>query len=367
MIGSRSLFIGGINLLLVFFVQGQSKDNAIFNSISIGTSYYYGFNNSTNVKLEAVENSHPVFGEIDIYSQTTGKRNWHQVNGYPELGISLLYGNSGASQFVGNIAALFPFINFTLHKNNFIQLKLKFGLGLGWVQKPFNPVSNYEDLVIGSYLNACLQIQFSAEMKIQNNLRLITAISITHMSNGSIQLPNLGLNIPALSLGLKYVINPGITLIKTDIKDIEKKVNYYLFTFVALKQAFPLESPISLVNILSFEVLKDISRTGRLGGGMSLTFDRALRKEVVNSTTFAFDNSASRVEVSIYGSYEYIIGRLSIPIQLGVYLYNNYPVSEIFEMIGVRYKFSNHWIAGLGLKSHFSNGDFIQWGIGYKF
>jgi len=367
MTGSRCLPTFVAFLFYFSTASGQSKDNNFFNSLSASGSFYYGFNNSSDVKLQAIEDSHPIFAELDIYSQTTGKKDWQQVNGYPEIGLSLLYGNSGASQYLGKIAAVFPFINFSLHKSNFISLKSKFGLGFGWVQKPFNAVSNYENLVIGSHLNACLQIQFSAEMKIENYLRLVTAISMTHMSNGSIQLPNLGLNIPALSLGLKFTVNPHLTLIKSSISDVDKKVNFYLFSYFALKQAFPLESPISLVNILLFEVVKDFSHTGRFGGGINLTYDRALRKEVVNSPTFAFDNSASRMELSLYGSYEYVMGKLSIPIQLGAYLYNNYPVSEIYEMIGVRYRFSRHWIAGLGLKSHYSNGDFIQWGIGYKF
>ena len=192
-------------------------------------------------------------------------------------------------------------------------------------------------------------------------------VSFMHMSNGSIKLPNLGLNIPAASLGLKYVLNPGLRKIKTDIEEVKKKVYYYLFTFVALKEAYPLESPLRLVNLISFEILKDFSRTGRFGGGFNLTYDRALSTEVVNSITFAFDNSKLRLEASIYGSYEYVMGNLSIPLQIGAYLYNNYPVTEIYEMIGVRYRFSDHWIAECGLKAHVTNGDFIQWGVGYKF
>jgi len=367
MIGLRSVLICIIFLSYCFSAAGQTKESGFINSLSFGSSLYYGFNNSSNVKLEAIETSRPVFGELDIYSQTTGKKEWQQINGYPEIGLSILYGNSGASEYLGNIGAVFPFVNFSLYKTKFVNIKSKFGLGLGWVQKPFNPLSNYENLVIGSQLNACLQIQFSAEMKIQNHLRLVTAFSITHMSNGSIQLPNLGLNIPAISLGLKYIVNPQLSFIKSDIKEVEKKVNYYVFTYLALKQQYPVESPISLVNVLCFEILKNNSNTGRFGGGVNLTFDRALKEEVVNAPTLTYDNSKLRLEASVYGSYEYIMGKLSIPIQLGFYLYNNYPVSETYEIIGLRYRFSTHWLAGLGLKSHFGNGDFIQWGIGYKF
>jgi len=57
---------------------------------------------------------------------------------------------------------------------------------------------------------------------------------------------------------------------------------------------------------------------------------------------------------------------LSIPIQLGAYLYNKYQISEVYQVIGLRYRFLPHWIAGLQLKAHLGKADYIQYGIGYK-
>jgi hypothetical protein len=278
-----------------------------------------------------------------------------------------LFGKSGGDKYIGNIGGLVPFINFPLYKKNRFKMNCKFGLGTGWVQKPFNVQTNYKDFVIGSHLNVCINLQVLSGLKIEKHTYLHIGFSLTHFSNGSIKLPNLGLNIPALSAGLEYSFNAQPKMIKRVVPPLKKKWHYYLFAFAAVKQALPLESPIRLVNLVTFEIMKDFSHTGRYGAGINLTYDRALSTEVPYSVTFAFDESKLKLEASIYGAYEYIIGNLSIPMQLGIYLYNNYQISKIYENIGIKYRLAQHWIAGVLLKAHLGNGDFIQWGVGYKF
>jgi hypothetical protein len=335
--------------------------------LSISSSIHFGFNNSSNPKLAYIIDSRPVFAELDISYNTNGQKLWQQINGYPEIGLGLLYGNSGSREYIGKMGAILAFMKPAFYKSHAVNLTGEFGIGPGWIQKPFNAQTNYKNLVIGSSLNVCIKLQAGAEIKILPKTQLEIGFSFTHFSNGSMKLPNLGLNIPAISAGLKYsFIKPEI-LPKRFLPPLEKKWNYYLFILAAYKQAKPLESPLCWINLMSFEMLKEFSHTGRFGGGFNLTYDRALREEIPFSTTFAYDQSKLKLEASLYGSYEYVMGNFSIPFQLGVYLYNNYPVTALYENIGIRYRFSPHWIAGAALKAHFANGDFIQWGLGYKF
>ena len=344
----------------------QNTDS-LLKSLSINAAIHYGFYFSGNVKSDFVIDSRPVLGEIDISSQTNGKKLWQQLNGYPVIGLGILFGKSGGDKYIGNVGALVPFINFPLYKRHGFKTDFKFGLGAGWVQKPFDVQTNYKDFVIGSHLNACINLHVLSGIQIERSTWLHIGFSFTHFSNGSIKLPNLGLNIPALSAGLEYSFIAQPTMITRPVLPLKKKWHYYLFTSAAVKQSTPLESPLRLVNLMSFEILRDFSYTGRYGAGFNLTYDRALSSEVPNSPTFAFDESKLKLEASIYGSYEYVIGDLSIPLQLGIYLYNNYRFSEIYENIGIKYRFNAHWIAALLLKAHLGNGDFIQWGVGYKF
>ena len=345
-----------------------AKDRFLFFKITFRTAaIHYGFYFPGNVKSDYVIDSRPFLGEIDISSQTNGQKIWQQLNHYPVTGVGILFGKSGGDRYIGNIGALVPFINFPLNRGHNFKMDCRFGLGIGWVQKPFNVQTNYKDFVIGSHLNACINLQILSGIQIEKHTYLHVGLSLTHFSNGSIKLPNLGLNIPALSAGLEYSFNVQPKRIKRFVPPLQKKWHRYLFTFAAVKQAPPLESSLHLVNLMSFEIMKDISYTDRYGAGINLTYDRALSSEVPYSATFAFDESKLKLEASIYGAYEYVIGNLSIPMQLGIYLYNNYGISKFYENIGVKYRLTPHWIAGVLLKAHLGNGDFIQWGVGYKF
>jgi hypothetical protein len=347
-------------------LPAQNPDPSFVQSLSIAGSIHYGFTNPANIKLESIQDGHSFLGELDISSQTNGRKAWQQSSGYPAIGLEILYGRSGSLRYIGHVAAFLPYINGYFVKEDYFRLGWRFGLGPGWVEKPFNAQTNVENLVIGSHLNACFNLQLYSGFRIWEKFFFNLGLSFTHLSNGSVKLPNLGLNMPALSAGLTFYFDPNPKRIRRPLPPIQKKWDFFLITFAAIKQAPPVESPLGWVNGLSFEALKRISQTGRMGGGFNLTYDQTLRTEVPNSVTFAFDESKLKLEASLYGSYEYGVGNLSIPIQLGAYLYNNYRISEIYEIIGIKWRISPHWIACLGLKAHVAKADFIQWGIGYK-
>ena len=104
-----------------------------------------------------------------------------------------------------------------------------------------------------------------------------------------------------------------------------------------------------------------------LGAGLMLTYDPSLSTEVQNTGILAFDNSKPQYQVGLYACYEHNIGRITIPLQWGVYVYNNYPVNNMFQNIGIRYAVSTHLKALLQLKTHLGKADHIDWGIGYRF
>jgi len=345
----------------------QEEKEHFFNTLSFMGAFHYGLYNAGNVKLQSILDSRPLLGELDISTQTTGVKNWQQLSGYPVLGLGILFGNSGSHQYLGNLAGIFPFINLPLYRQQGFSLNCRVGIGAGWVQKPFNVETNYENLVIGTHLNACINLRVSAAFRLQKHLGMDLGFSFTHLSNGSTHLPNLGLNIPALTVGMRYSVNPALKMISRPLPPMVKKWNYYVFLSGAIKEAYPLESASYLVTLVNFEVLRDYSNTGRFGGGFNVTYDPSLTREIPNSPTYAFDQSQSKTEVSLYGSYEYVVGKFSLPLQFGVYLYNNYPVSWVYQVIGFRFRLTDHFLLNAGLKTHFFKADFIQWGIGYKF
>jgi len=369
MIRSQKEFCAFLSFFLLTLQSAlaQTADSTFFHSLSVGWRVHYGTLTGDEAKLQYVEDRHTFLGEVDIMSQTTGSRSWQEPSNFPRIGLALIYGQSGASVYVGHLAAILPFIDFHLYSSREAVTNLRIGVGPAWVQKTFNAETNYQNLVIGSHLNACLSIMLTEEIRLFPRGWLDLGFSFTHISNGSFTLPNLGLNTPALTAGLRYGLFPEQKRRQRPMAPAKKKINYYFYSFVAGKQSLPLESAVYLVNVFNLEAMKDFSRTGRFGGGINMTLDRANSIEVPNSRVFAWDRSLSHWQAAIYGQYEYVVGDLSFPLQVGYYLYNKYPINSIYQTYGVKYRFAPRWTAAFALKAHLGNGDFIQWGLGYKF
>jgi hypothetical protein len=368
---------------LILFLIGTGLRSGAQGTLSVAMRANFGFIDPNPAKLAYVLDSRPWLAELDISSQTTGKRAWQKWNGYPQFGAAILYGNSGSREFIGSVTGLVPYISLALFNRTVFYARLRLGVGAAWVQKVFNPETNYANFVISTHLNVCANALATLGIHVLPRTSLELGVSFFHISNGSVKLPNLGLNPTALSAGIVVDLHeplprrtsvpyepalserPQSETTQTE-PVVNKKWGYYIYSFAAAKEAFPLESPVALVSVLNLEAMKDFSHTGRWGGGINLTYDRALSNEVANSGIFAFDHHKSQLEASVYAAYEYVVGRLSFPFQLGYYCYNNYPVNACYEMIGIKYRVTGHWIAGMALKAHLGNGDFIQWGLGYK-
>src|SRR6185369_425354 len=90
-----------ICLTFIFYVVptlAQHTDSLI-KSLSINAVIHDGLYFSGNVKSDFVMDSRPFLGEIDISLQTGGQKIWQQLNGYPVIGLGILFGKSGGDKY----------------------------------------------------------------------------------------------------------------------------------------------------------------------------------------------------------------------------------------------------------------------------
>ena len=342
---------------------------------SIDLNAFYGFFIANQPKSLYLRNDHSRMMELSISRQTTGRHKWERESNLPRIGIALLYGDLGSQEYLGKMTAVYPFIHFPLIRAKRSVTSFRLGAGLGWVEKPYDRETNYKNLMIGTHLNAAISLRFQTEWELVRNLYFNAGIAFTHLSNGSVRLPNLGLNIPAITAGLRYQASSPKGRTTPVLPDIEtqhhpatfkRRTNLFVHAGIAFKQTYPLESKVQVVRILNLELTRTLSPVSRIATGLNFSYDPSLSKEIYEAPTYTFDKSEVQVQGSVYAGYEHVVGRLSIPVQLGVYLYNNYQISQVYQMIGLRYQFSPRWVASVQLKAHFGKADYIQYGVGYK-
>lgn len=343
---------------LVFFVRANAQKNNFFNYSSIGAQYYVG--TSIGNTFNRIRDSRPFSGEIYYQRQINPSPSWNNTKRLPQWGVGLSATQSG-SEYVGAIVALYPYIKCPLFTAGALESNFRLGFGVGWVQRPYDKTTNPENLLLSQKISTHANVSWQNEIRLSPRHLINTAISFYHLSNAKTSLPNLGINIPSVSIGYRYAFN-GEAKKPAPVHDtLSKKIFYKVFLSAGVKQMQVPDSSYYFVKILAGEISKQVSYSSILSVGALITFDASVKTDPLVKQLGSIQTS----QAALYGSYEYNFGRLSIPVQLGIFIYNSN--SKLLESVGLRYKFSRNWMAQFLLKAHGNKADLMHFGIGYAF
>ncbi|MBO9682160.1 MAG: acyloxyacyl hydrolase [Flavisolibacter sp.] len=347
-------------IALIFFTAAEAQDTTegFFKYSSFGLQFNEG--TAIGVTYNRIRDSRPFSGEIYYQRQINPGPVWNNTKRLPQWGLGLSATHSG-SKYVGAIVSLYPFIKVPLYTIGSLQSDLRFGFGLAWVEKPYDKETNTEDLLLSQKFNTHASLQWQNELRLSSKHFINTAVNFYHSSNAKTSLPNLGINIPSLSVGYRYAFN-GETKKPVYANDtLNKKIFYKVFLTGGVKQMQVPDSSHYFVKILSGEMSKQIGYSSIVSLGTFITHDASVKTD----TLVKHLGSIKTSQVALYGSYEYKFGRITIPVQFGVFLYNSN--SKLMEAVGIRYKLSGNWMAEFLLKAHGHKADLMHAGIGYVF
>jgi hypothetical protein len=356
-------------LLLSAFVlfstlpQAQELSQRQYRNLSVGGQFSYGSFITAEPKAAYVRDSYSYFGELYLQKQTDGSKAWHHASGLPQWGVGLQYGNIGSKEYVGDLTAAFCYLRMPLFTFRRLQSKIRMGAGGGWVEKVYDAEHNHKNVLIGSHLNAFLNLLWQNEVQLSSRMYLSAGLGFSHLSNGGTTLPNLGLNIPTLQAGIRYAFHKPVILPPVPQDSFSRKPTYRVFASMAVKQYPWIGSKRYLIGLLSAEVSKRTSARHRFGAGVTLFHNPSL--EIGESGLLTKKLVGNNQQVGIYGAYERYFGKLSLPVQLGVYVYNQDRFPVTYQQTGLRYQASKKLQAGILLKTHLGKAEYINAGIGY--
>jgi hypothetical protein len=355
--------IVGLFLLcpLVLFAQKTGLRNT-----SIGLQAHYGSFITSLPRASYIKDSYTYFGELDFIRQTDGSKNWHVANGLPKWGIGIFFGNSGSKQYIGAIGGIFTFVDFKLIRSKNFTSSLRAGAGAGFIEKPYDAATNHKNLLLSTRLNCFLNLLWKNEFRITDHVFINGGLSFSHLSNARVKLPNLGLNTPAFSAGVRYAFGKTET-IKRKADAVNKKIQFQLTTALGLKQIPTIGSNYYLVNFSTVEATRQFSPSGKYGAGIMLSYDRSAGDHYADPLLQSKEIVKHRFNAAAFVSYERLLGKFSLPIQVGVYLLEQPLSVPLYENFGVRYHFDQHWSGTISLKTHFGRADYMHVGIGYQF
>lgn len=297
-----------------------------------------------------------------IYRANQAKKKWHEAYRQPLVGGTLFFGSVGNNQILGHFTGLYGFVELPIVKYKRYRLDFKFATGLGYTNKPFDPELNPENVAIGSRVNALMCFAFKQSWRL-SDYGLTFGIDMTHFSNASYQMPNLGVNVPFLSLGvqkfftLEHIESPRPELDRSDLQ-------FGLTGIISGKEMNP-------KGVGRFPVFATSLFARKYFGpkaGMEVSLDVIYKISLLSHPSYPQAAGLDPLQIGLFVGYVQPFDRLHFIYGAGVYLRDVLrPDESIYLRLGSRYALSSRLEALATLKTHYAKADYMEVGLAYHF
>ena len=333
---------------------------------SIGARAHYGFLWPHRPSSWILVEGHAPAIELFAERKVSGAQHWHHDYAIPTYGLGVLYTGMANPDRIGAAVRVVPYLFLPFVQDDRHAFGLRVGWGVGYIAKPFERAENTKQIAIGSRINTAIQLMPEYRFR-HHRVTLHAGIGIDHWSNGSVQLPNLGLNYLSVNAGMSYALEPpveGSTLRpRSDEREPHLREWNIVGAFAVNETARPLSGQYGVVS-LSGQRQWQVSSKSHLMAGVDLFNKGTL------ATVHPEMKERDRIEytqLGVHGGYALGFGNGELFMNMGAYVYT--PVEDeapFFHRVGVRYRTGKHLIWNLSLKSHYAVADHWEFGVGYR-
>lgn len=356
-----------LSIILILAKAGHAQMTDSVKSVFVtGLRSHYGFVIKHSKALSNLKNSYPWGIQTDVCWHYISQKAWDFCNCYPKIGISLYYWNYNNSLELGNgivtIGYIEPFFGF--HRK--FSYSLRTGAGLAYLDKPYDSLSNPNNMAYSTNISFPLFIYNTFSYKLKKNIVLNISASYNHISNTGIKQPNKGLNYPTICLGMDYYFDPPPSFEKkgkTNWKELSPLKNSYCFSFLsAIKQVGHVDYTKYLIWGLSVKFSRKIARLSAINAGIEW-LDHGAVKEILRQKNI-YD--ISHCKGGILAGHEFILGKFIFSQQFGIYWYDPSKLDDpVYQRYGLYYKISKNIFTEINLLAHRHIADFMDIRIGY--
>ncbi len=353
-----------IFLFLFFKVNAQGK---FTDDLRITAKYHYGYVIPEYQNFIYVVNDNIQSASLNISKKTTGKNDWEQLYNYPEYGLSLFYTSLGNDRVYGREIALYPYFNLDIVNYKRFGFYNQTGVGIGYVNKKFDLVENYQNVVVGSHLNIHFNTKLGIRYQLLDKFNFHAGLSFDHFSNGNSHEPNIGINSLTAYSGLSYLLGKKTEIVKHGL-DALNRIHYCeWFYSIGGKHARALDSEFYFTSSVSGEFTWNMYRTFHIGAGADIFYDTSTESEMFAVKSGEYKKQDD-FRSGIHISQSFVYNRLGLEFQEGIYLLLTDKVNHnvMYNRGILKYRISDRFTFRLAMKSHLYILDYPEIGIGIK-
>jgi hypothetical protein len=315
--------------------------------------------------------------QVNAAFQTYGRQEWQQHQGYPTMGMALQYFELGDPQVLGQAIGILPNVSLRIIQRPNWNLRFQMGSGIALLTRTYHRIDNPTNNAIGSTINNLTAFRLKGQVRIRPHWYLLGGVSFSHFSNASAQAPNLGINIPAWTIGLTYAPQPveKESFIRHDASPRpQKRWGLHLHAGMAFREGKTPGGPKQPVYLGSLAGVYRFTKVHQLLFGIEQEFHRDNYLFGLHVYEYADRKSARRgaSRTMFFVADELKYGPLSILLQAGIYIS---PASQglpwfLYNKLGMRYYFppvgkpATQFHVGVYLKSHRITAEYVALSFG---
>ena len=306
-------------------------------------------------------------GELSFVKRMRSK-DWCEAYRNPYVGLTLYGSNLGNKEILGYGFGTYGFIEFPWSRSEKHVFTCKLGAGVGAVTKVYDVQTNPKNVAMSTYVNAIICLGIQGRWYIKPEHALLYSLDMTHFSNGSSKVPNLGLNMPYVGLGYQYTFKrkerENLHLATFERVPFLKSWNASVVGIISDKQIFPTGGKHYPVFALSGMLYKQFKPKV----GMEIALDIISKQSIIHYREYIPKTQYDILQIGAFVGYNIPLDRFRFVIGMGKYLKDRYePDALFYHRVGMRYQFDNGLLLNLVLKSHWAKADYIEYGVGYTF
>lgn len=298
-------------------------------------------------------------------------------------GIGLSYYNFYEKEQLGNPLAIYLFQGARIAKISpkvSLNYEWNFGVSFGW--KEWDDPNNPYNSVIGSEVNAYLNVNFYFNWMLSSRFNLTTGVTLTHFSNGNTEFPNAGLNTIGAKVGLVYTINRNKIgsqiLFQPPPPEFIRHISYDVALFgawrrkgVATDDIYEASPHAYTVAGFNFSPMYNFGYRFRTGLSLDGYYDGSANVYKLNpeSEIFIAPPIQKQLALGISARAEYVMPYFSVNLGLGTnVIHGGGDLKGLYQILALKVDLtrSSYLHIGYSLKD-FHLPNFLMLGIGYRF
>lgn len=364
----RIIFILIFLLKIVLTAQSQTV---------IYAGAHYGRMLKINAVWPKISNNASI-AEGGFSHRVSGKKEWHRLYHFPETGLRFMVFFPGNTEVFGHGFSLTPTLSFLIKESGSFQLRFTYCYSLGIITKPYHRLTNPENNVIGSPLNNYILFQLESRWQLSPKWQAGLGMGYSHFSNARTKIPNLGINIPAISVKAGYTLQEKpIVMSAENLPDVKKfgRLQPGISLGYGVNSQKSPGGPVYPVYSGSVSLSTILNNKFRLSAGTKWFFVESLRGFIQNQDIPFEKPGQAATGGIIYAGGEFLLGHWAIVAHLGPYIKKPYQMNYLlYTRFGTQWylfdqQIKPHFQPYLGLYVHAHSGeaDFAEFSLGFVF